>query len=475
MKRGCESAGMIVLVTCCCGAPVHAQFEGGLVGVDTDGESYFETAGPQTIPGREKGARSQGTTVERDEAPPASEPGEREWFGVNGAMPWHTWSRATGDWGGVRTRLEEAGLTLSLSYTFEWSSVWEGGVARRASTRSLFDANALFDLAPSLGWGGGSIFIDFQSTDGRGGASDVGVFQGFSNVETAELWFEQVFADGMARLKVGKVDANSEFAFVNSAEEFINPSAGFSPTIFTLPTYPDPSTSINFFIYPTEWLYAGVGAYDGSGSEGIRTGGRGPASVFDGDDYMYLGEIGATWQGVHGGRDEGATAHAGFGFGVGRVAVGGWGHSGEFQRFDGGTDNGTGGVFAMVEQQLSQRDGAPTGEGGLFVFAQFGWADENVSEAGMHIAGGITLLGTFGDRDDDATGLYVSFVDLSDEDGAGFVEDEVVMEVFYKAAITPFLALRGDVQYIVHPGGSDGSGGSADDALVGTIRVEATF
>ncbi len=64
------------------------------------------------------------------------------------------------------------------------------------------------------------------------------------------MWFEQRLLGGRARLKLGQVDANGEFGVVQSAGEFINASAGFSPTRYGRPTYPDPVPSVNVFLLP---------------------------------------------------------------------------------------------------------------------------------------------------------------------------------------------------------------------------------
>ncbi|HLO41073.1 MAG TPA: carbohydrate porin, partial [Phycisphaerales bacterium] len=183
-----------------------------------------ELTPPQDLPGHEKGPREP-----EPSAPPAEEPApaplERSWFG---GRSWWEWDAATGDWGGVRTSLEEHGLTFGGSYTFDWSSVWSGGVHNVASTRSLLDFNLTLDLERAFGWHGGTVFVDYYSTDGRGGWEDVGDFQAFDNIQTgrnldqvAEVWFEQRFLENdRLRIKAGKIDANSEFAFLDSAGGF---------------------------------------------------------------------------------------------------------------------------------------------------------------------------------------------------------------------------------------------------------------
>ncbi|MBC7772611.1 MAG: hypothetical protein H7210_08975, partial [Pyrinomonadaceae bacterium] len=163
----------------------------GVASVETDAPG-----GPQDLPGREKGERSR---LEADlpkpptAEPVAPEPGE--WFG---GKPWWEWSNATGNWGGARTSLDDHGFAFAGSFTLDWSSVWSGGLARRASTRTFVDFNLTLDTEKFLGLEGGTFFVDFYSTNGRGGSDDAGDFQGFSNIQTdenldqiAEVWYEQ--------------------------------------------------------------------------------------------------------------------------------------------------------------------------------------------------------------------------------------------------------------------------------------------
>lgn len=381
-------------------------------------------------------------------------------------------ARLTGDWWGMRDSLEARGIDINASYTFEWSSVFSGGVSRRASSRSLFDANVTLDLAKAINWTGATVFIDFYSTDGRGGSADVGDYQGYSYIETdenddqvAEAWFEQRLFDESLRFKLGKIDGATEFAFINGAENFSNASSGFSPTILALPSYPDPAVGVVVQFKPNERFYVSVGVFDGAGPvDGVRTGSRGPETFFsngESDDWFWIGEVGFGWSLAE--RREG------------RAAGGVWHHTGDWVRFDSADpDNpqtrSNAGAYALAEQRVHQRVGEANGSGqGLYVFAQFGWADADVSEAQWHASLGLTLKGTFDGRDDDSTGVYVSWVGLNED--AGYTRDEVVVEAFYKVQVTPWASIKPDLQVIFNPGGTD----EYDTAIVGTLLFEVAF
>lgn len=429
---------------------------------------------PADLPGHQRGPRTPEPKPEpkpEPSTPPAAAETPREWFGH---APWWTWTRATGDWGGARTFLDEHGIIFSGSYTLDWSSVYSGGINRRASTRTLLDLNITFDLDLIAGLSGGSVFINYQSTDGRGGIKDSGDFHGPSGIQTidnrdqiSELWYQQKLWDDRVRFKIGKIDVNSEFAFPGiSSGDFINSAAAYSPTNYTtMPTYPEPSTGALLFVAPLQQWYIGAGFFDGSLSAGKATGRLGPKPLFEGDEFYWIGETGVTWT---------AIADSGRWWGAGRVAAGAWHHTGEFARFDGGTDDNTSGAYATLEQQLLRRSDNADDDNfarGLFTFLQLGYGEEEVNPAAHHVGVGIACKGTFEGRDSDGAGIHFSWIDLSDADGASFQDDETLIELMYKFQVTPAISVRPDLQFIFNPSGAP----DVDDAVVGAIRIEITF
>ncbi|MFM7135275.1 MAG: carbohydrate porin [Planctomycetota bacterium] len=408
---------------------------------------------PPVLPGQEAGARASGAT------PAAAAESAREWFGH---APIWTWSRFTGDWAGARTPLEESGFEFDGSLTSEWSQVVSGGLAEKSAFRFLLDLNLTVDLGVLAGLEGASAFADFQTADTGVGGRDDGAFQSPSNIavdgsitQLSQLWYEQWFLDRGLRVKAGKVDANSEFAFIEAAAGFINASAGFTPTIVGFPTYPDPATGINLFVYPNERSYLGAGFYDGAGADGVRTGASGPSTFFSddrSDAWFLVAEAGLTGDGW-------------------RAAIGGWWHTGDFDTFAGGTDDGTAGAYALVEARVWSPDADAGSERGIRVFGQFGIADEAVSPAAAQYGAGVVFAGLVPGRADDAFGIYATLCDMSDDPAAGFGSDEFVVELYYEAAVTPWLTLKPDLQWISNPSGD----ASIDDAFVATFRCTIAF
>jgi len=409
--------------------------------------------------------------------------------------------RLTGDWWGVRSSIEDFGLRLGGSYTAEVSGVVDGGVRRRGSFRNLLVLEAELDLGVSLGIEGGTLYAGYLSVNPeRGGSRDSGDIQIYSNIESDrhldalyEVWYEQRLFEDRLRIKFGKMDANDEFAFVSVAGDFSHSSAGFSPTIFPFPSYPDSAFGVNVFGSLSSAddplrLTLGYGFFDGAAAvDGIRTGSRGPATFFrtnKSDDYFHVGQLELDWNQLG---ENGSVWWQ-----DGRASIGGWAHTGRFEKFNGGTKSTTGGIFVTFEQRVwaSDRlgDGAgldrggwshgghlgedtSEGGGGVWLFAQYGLADASVSEFSQHFGLGVVLRGTIAGRDDDSAGLYVSFADLSDRSGAGFDRDEVAIDAFYKLQVTPSAFVQPELQYIVNPGGDR----SLENAVVLGVRVGIEF
>jgi porin len=265
---------------------------------------------------------------------------------------------------------------------------------------------------PLFGWSGGTLNATFQSQAGPDGSMLIGDLQVFSNIDAdgrnqvSELWYEHVWEDTPWRVRLGKVDANTQFAFVENGLEFLQSSMGFSPTIFVMPTYPDPAFSANVFYEPDEGFFTGVGIYDGSLAQGIPTGSRGPGQLFRRSDVFVIGKVGWRWNAGVTLEDDSASL-------PGRFAAGAWFHNGQFDRFDGASQSGTEGIYLLIDQTVYRESDDPEDGQGLGVFAQYGYADPDVSPFEHHVGAGLTWTGALPGRDEDALGLGLSWAGLS--------------------------------------------------------------
>jgi carbohydrate-selective porin OprB len=381
---------------------------------------------------------------------------------VDTGKPFSEWQRLTDDWFGWRPKLDDRGITVQASLAIDIGKAFRGGTDTAGVGSSyLFNLNVTVDTQRLLAWKGGTVFINFRNQDGKHHSLD-GAFQTTSHIETperteiSEFWYEQVLFDGRLRLKAGKIDANTEFAFVSNGAEFLNDSMSYSPTIRDFPTDPDPATGIVTFVYPNEHLYAGLGVLDGAGHEGVNTGTQGPATFFGApSDLFMIGEAGLKWS-AEGRRD-------------GRLGLGAWHHTGSFSRFDGGHDSGTSGVYLVLDQILwREHPEEKDDQRGVAMYFQYGHADSAVSTIVNHVGGGLIWTGAIPTRAGDVTGMGLSWAGLSDARNADLHQhDELVVEGFYKIRLNGWLSLKPDLQFIHNA--------RDRDTVVGTIQLVADF
>jgi porin len=368
---------------------------------------------------------------------------------------WLSGSHATGEWAGARPWLEKIGVEVSGSYTFDWSAPLSGGLSRHGAGRGLLDLGVAIDMDKLAGLPGGQFFAEFQDFHGRNGSTDVGDLQGFSNIDADpfgkayELWYQQEVLDGKLRVKIGQVDANSEFAIPEAAGALLNSSsAGFSPTILGFPTYPDPRLSVNVFVRPLKSFYFAAGAYGST----IR-------EAFDFGHPFWIGEAGFKWE------------HAGS-LGAGRIAGGYWHDSATIDRFDGSTQDGTSGFYFVGEQRLWRPESTEENDPrGVAAYLQYGHGSAGVSTFTHHVGAGLQWVGPAASRPADILGLGGNWTKSSNDPVSGFTAGEWNLEANYVIEVVPFFHVVPDFQWIGNPGGD----ATRDAAFVATLRMIVDF
>ena len=234
-----------------------------------------------------------------------------------------------------------------------------------------------------------------------------------------------------------------------NSTSFLNASFGYSPTLTSFATYPDPAIGAALFWTPTDHFYASadVSYISQSDRSGIISGSPYAVNPTAGGVFI-IAELGGKWT-------------VGSDKLPGRIAVGGFHHTGEFQRFDQTHQQGTSGIYAVIDQTVSSS---------VSVFAQFGIADANISPIDTHVGTGFQCTGPLPGkaRSADVFGAGPSFVHFSNQ-AVRSRDYELAIEGFYKLQLTPWFNIQPDLQYILNPDGNN------RDAMVGTVRAELDF
>lgn len=150
-----------------------------------------------------------------------------------------TWalSGLTGDWGGLRSSLQERGLDFAGSYTAETFGNPKGGIKRSMVFDGLLKLSLDVNLEKAAGWQGATFRISglyphgTSGSDGKvGDASIFSNIDGYDTYRLVDLWLEQKFLDGKVGLKLGQMRVDDEFGVSDSAALFINSSFHSHPT-----------------------------------------------------------------------------------------------------------------------------------------------------------------------------------------------------------------------------------------------------
>jgi len=355
------------------------------------------------------------------------------------------------------------GVTAEVAAIVDTYANLHGGLDVDGSLHSVgaFSVGLTFDLEALRFWPGAAFTVIAQQSRGRAiSENGVGALQYVSNIEAPEFsqigeyFLEQSVAGGLLRLKVGKQDSNADFCFAEFAADFANCSFATVPNV-PMTTYPSAGLGLAAFVRALAWLEIGAGVYDGNaiGTE------AGFATAFDGEGGGFqIVELRARPGGASSGADQGA------------YRLGLWRHTEDVLQITDAAEyyeySQNHGLYVELDQPLWRR--ADSEElAGLGAFFQYGWAPGDRNEIHNYFGGGLTWRGALPGRGADVMGLGVASAQLCRQlrwmEG---ISGETIWETFYRAQLTPWLAVQPDVQYVVNPGGA------GENAFAAGLRVD---
>jgi porin len=404
-----------------------------------------------------------------------------------GSWPWGT-SDLTGNWGGFRDKLSDSGVSFNGTATVDLSTVMGDAPKRGFVMPYLVDVNLSLDTGRMGLWQGGEAFIDFQQAGSTNLASDyVPDFWGWDAVypfaqdftELGQYWYQQSLADGALRLKLGKIDANVDFAVSYPNLQFVN-SAAYMPSVLAqdLPTYPNQAGGFEILLKPVDWIDAKFGMFDGStnwydpstGQSGPASGRRGVGGFLwdNPGSYFLIGEVDFRWS------DAKNPGHANIGW-FDQTGPSAEPNTSMVPSPAGQADvEGPWGLYTSFSQTVFQPEGATQGQG-LSLFGQFGWSPPTQNPSQWSIMGGADWKGILEARPNDTAGLLLAYAHMSNLPYLGVSpgEGEWVAEAFYNIQVTPWLGIQPDLQWVRQP--SDQPEYDIGGAWILTFRVSVSF
>jgi porin len=385
---------------------------------------------------------------------------------------WFAWNTATGNWGGARQRLVNAGVTPQGSYSTDLLANPVGGARQGFAYAGNLEASLEFDLETLLGLKGSSFFIGASWASGRDLSAQridnlftvSQVFEGQS-VRLAQMYFEQDLLEKRLNLEIGRLSTGNDFATLNVFNNYVSNAVNGNPFSLSLnaPSFSsDPVASWGFraIVKPTDELQLAAGVYNADPKVGDDDQNGVDFVLNPQDGVLTIAEAG-----YHYNQQKDNTGLPG------NIKVGGYYDSSKFESFShaGGQRTGNYGLYAMLDQMV-YREGGAGSEEGLTPWVTLTLAPiERVNTLPLFAAGGLVYRGLFPGRDDDTTNLGVYYGRFSNDlPGQSF---ETVLEVNYRFQLAPWLHVTPDFQYVFRPNGSDNE---PDAAVLGAeIGIDA--
>lgn len=391
----------------------------------------------------------------------------------------------TGDWGGLRTRLKQAGVTVRADYVSETFSAVDGGQRRGTAYTQQLRGGFDFDMDKIAGWSGATLHFTVNDRRGIGISSDyignrlpVQEAAGGYYARLAEFSYEQSLLDGRLNLRLGYFAMGNDLGGMILGCNFVNAAFCAHPL--------SESGNSGWYNYPNARWGAAI-RYRIRPDLAVRTG------VYQVNPR--LNDERAAWRPFTGGTT-GVLMPLEVEYDPGIVpgsrALPGHYKLGVYydtsranRRGEPGTLRGRYGVYALADQMIL-REGA--GNRGLSVFAQFTANPPSSAQITHWYAAGLVKTGTFAGRDADTISLGVIHAEVNPRlrhaqadlavdplvDGyTSLPAGETAIEASYGIQITRWLSFRPDVQYIVDPGAF--SFRRTDDALALGAQVKMQF
>ena len=426
---------------------------------------------------------------------------------------WHQ-GTLTGDWGGLRKELaDKNGISFAMSYTSEvWGNV-SGGMKRGASYDGVLEPEIDVDLEKLVGWTGASFSVSMLQGHGpslsNGWVGNIMTMSGSVVTPPAtrlyNLWLQQNLFGDVLSIRAGIMNVDAEFMTNLIGGTFLNTTFTWSSWAGADlpgggPANPLSAPGVRVRVKPPidhSYIRAAVFSGDPTGHEGSNSASTGIPSgtviSFNGGVFA-IAEAGYE---VNQKQDDKGPPAA--------FRLGGFYHSSNHfqdQRF--ATDglsladplstgvplehHGDWGIYASADGTFYQ-----TGDGNsLSGFLRVGTVtpgDRNLIS--LYADAGLTYSGLIPGRADDTAGIAVGFARIGDH-ARGLDQDtrfftgnplfpvrsqEVVLEVTYKAQLTPWLTMQPDFQYVFNPSGGvlNPDGSPRRNAVVLGFRSVVTF
>lgn len=377
----------------------------------------------------------------------------------------------TGGWFGARDALVGWGITPSIRYGTDLLANVLGGQRRGTAYAGYFAADVSVDMEKLAGTRGLTFGVSGEWASGTNLSDDIGniftVAQAFEGrlVRLSNLYLQQALLDGRLDVKAGRFATGAEFptfpADVSLVNSTLNPIVNaIQKNVPGVTASPNTTWGGRVITRPTEALSLSAGAFysdptlDQLTANGTEFGISGSAGYFviGGADYRVNSEKGDTGL-------------------PGRYRAGVYYDSNEYASLTnpGRQQTGNYGLFALGEQMVYREGGTGSNQGlslfGVLIYAP----QERINPLPWFASAGASYRGLLPGRDKDSASFALYYGGFSrDLPGQSY---ELALEWTYAIALTRWLTVQPDLQYVINPGGRSSIG----NALVVGAQLAVEF
>ncbi len=377
----------------------------------------------------------------------------------------------TGDWGGLRTNLEDHGVRINVFFNSFYGSVLKGGINTEGKGRNAGSMDALIrvDLDKAGMIPDAELLLHLQTIWGGGINARTGALaqvhddaDNLNGLHVAQLWYRHHFFDRRLSLRLGFLDYQTILdrnAFANSEDkQFMHQTLDNNPLVPL-----NIGLGAEVTIRPCDWYTLIIGA--GDAQSGGYTAGFDTAFH---DEAWFRGYIENAFH-VEIPSERGPLAgnyRIGLLYDPQPRSV--YVHERRSPRMLGHNLN----WYLSIDQMLYREN--PDDTQGLGVFARFAWADPDNHRIARFWSAGMQYKGLLPERNADVLGFACAMQESSHSAKERTNRDfgnETVYELYYAIKLTKWLTLTPDIQYIDNPGGADEHG----HAIVAALRLRVSL
>lgn len=332
-----------------------------------------------------------------------------------------------------------------------------GGAQQGTVAQSRMDL--IFELSTQERgwWPNGNFRASLMARSGGHSSAMAGDAQILSNIDAPnavrvyDLWYQHQWLGERIRWLVGLHDYNADFNVSSYGGLFINSSFGIGPEASQVgpSIFPAPALGTRLRLSSAQGAYLMAGAYDGVPGEPGKPHGS-EQSLRRNDGLFWAMEGG--WV-----RADASAPYTKLSFGL-------WSQNHPQEDLQGNPKSSNRGGYVIAERAFSEQLGA---------FVQLGVAQPDRNPIGRYLGAGINYKGLVPSRAEDVLGLAWNQAENSDDFLAlnpGLERAERVLELTYRAQLSPYIILQPDLQYIINPGMDPG----LENALAVGLRLLVT-